>query len=1222
MAFDPNLNPENLKKVNQEATRLLSALGGISSALNEAAKNSAKISGDTLDTFKSSQTQAEKLAKKLQGLTKDQLKGLSLEKTFKSDLIKLDAESAARAAKIATLQENINTLYEIGGEEAMDEADALAESLVQLQEQNSISEEVKKQFENIHQTTREIEKVNPFKGVSEMVQEVPILRKAFDGLANAADKFNDELVEGNSTMKAMGKSLLDIKKGTGIFADIGKGIAAFGIKSAVEGFNRLDEASVTLEKSLNMNTTEAINFQKELIHTANTIQGVTAGDLNKSLIEANQALGTTAKMSSETLLTFTAMTKQMGVSADEASKLNQFSLASGQNFEQFTNEAIGSVQVLNAVNGTAIDYKGILKDVNNMSNAVKLSTQAQGKNLAEAAYQAKKMGLSMGELDNIAGGLLDFEQSIANELEAELLLGRDLNLEKARAAALDNDLVKMGEELQKQGITAAKFADMNRIEQESIAKAMGMSRDSMADMFVEQEALNALSKTAGDTLDQKLKNELKAIDNLKTQEEKEAALAALKKKVGKEELVDKLKAQTLQEKALEAQIDMADTMASAFPTEAITGMKDAMNSLAKYIPALTVAIGALTAAILLMKLGRGIAQFKQFTKSIKGARGSVDDLGKGLGKLGGTADDAAKAAANSMDDMAKTAANSADDAAKAAMNATDDVAKSMTGTLDDVAKSGSKLGGIFKPLKGILSGALDNIKNLGKGIGNAVGKASNLAKNITLAGGGATVVASSMDDVAKATASSADDAAKAAMNATDDVAKTAANSANDAAKAATNSMDNVAKAATNVTDDVAKATASSADDVAKAAMSATDNVAKTATSAADDVAKATANSVDNAAKAATSVVDDATKTMAGGLDDAAKAGSKLGEVFKSFKGLLSGALSGIKNLAKGIGEAVGKAGSLAKNLASAGGGAAGAASAMSGGAGNAAKAATSAAKGSGGAAKAATTAATKSGGGGLFGKAFDFVKGGVSKAVGGVKSVAGQAVEMGGKALDAVNPMTYVKKFFKGGSGVSKLLKKLPGVGALIGPAIAAFEISQAAGSAADPRTVGSATLNALGGLGGGALGAALGTLIPVPVVGTMLGGMAGDYIGRMVADLVSENVDMSGLGQMAINVFGGQTDTEGISPLMAEAGGTSETQIASDTASDFISRPGQPIQKFRPDDIVIGATNPMGGGSGDNARTVELLERLVAAVEKGGIINMDGNKVGTVLGMSSYRTQ
>ena len=122
---------------------------------------------------------------------------------------------------------------------------------------------------------------------------------------------------------------------------------------------------------------------------------------------------------------------------------------------------------------------------------------------------------------------------------------------------------------------------------------------------------------------------------------------------------------------------------------------------------------------------------------------------------------------------------------------------------------------------------------------------------------------------------------------------------------------------------------------------------------------------------------------------------------------------------------------------------------------------------------------------------------------------------------------------------------------------------------------------------------------------------------GRYVADLVSSNIDTSGLGKMAIKAFGG--DEAGATPQIAE-GGSESMEVAPEMAADFISRPGQPIQKFRPDDIIIGGTNPMGGG--DDGRTIELLERLVAAVEKGGVINMDGNKVGTMLGMGSYKTQ
>ena len=177
----------------------------------------------------------------------------------------------------------------------------------------------------------------------------------------------------------------------------------------------------------------------------------------------------------------------------------------------------------------------------------------------------------------------------------------------------------------------------------------------------------------------------------------------------------------------------------------------------------------------------------------------------------------------------------------------------------------------------------------------------------------------------------------------------------------------------------------------------------------------------------------------------------------------------------------------------------------------------------------------------------------------------------------------------------------------IVGPAIETYMLSQTAGGGADPRAVGNQVVNAIGGLGGGLLGSILGSFIPVPGVGTFVGGVLGDMAGRYVADLISDNVDTSGLGKMAINAFGGGEDSEGMG-------------VASDTAADFISRPGQPIQKFRPDDIVIGGTNPMGGG--DDGRTIELLERLVAAVEKGGVINMDGNKVGTMLGMGSYRTQ
>ena len=55
-----------------------------------------------------------------------------------------------------------------------------------------------------------------------------------------------------------------------------------------------------------------------------------------------------------------------------------------------------------------------------------------------------------------------------------------MNLSKAREFALMNDMEGVAREIANQGITAADFAGMNRLAQESLAEALGMSRDELA----------------------------------------------------------------------------------------------------------------------------------------------------------------------------------------------------------------------------------------------------------------------------------------------------------------------------------------------------------------------------------------------------------------------------------------------------------------------------------------------------------------------------------------------------------------------------------------------------------------------------------------------------------------------------------------------------------------------------------------------------------------------
>jgi hypothetical protein len=92
--------------------------------------------------------------------------------------------------------------------------------------------------------------------------------------------------------------------------------------------------------------------------------------------------------------------------------------------------------------------------------------------------------------------MLEWESSIEAELEAELITGKKLNFERARAAALTGDQATLMQEVAAQAGSLEEFQSMNVIAQQSLAKAFGMSRDEMAEMLMQQEAINKYGDAA------------------------------------------------------------------------------------------------------------------------------------------------------------------------------------------------------------------------------------------------------------------------------------------------------------------------------------------------------------------------------------------------------------------------------------------------------------------------------------------------------------------------------------------------------------------------------------------------------------------------------------------------------------------------------------------------------------------------------------------------------
>ena len=314
-----------------------------------------------------------------------------------------------------------------------------------------------------------------------------------------------------------------------------------GMGTLVGVLKSVDDITGTTAKNMGISYSTALDIT-ETFHSMADSSGdifVTTKGISESFNQINQALGTNGKLSQDILVTQTELVKKAGYSVEAATMLSKLSLATGKPTKDIAANFLGSAKALNLVNGTAINEKQLLEDVSGLSKDTLATFADQPGKLAEAAYEARKLGLSLEKLKGSQSALLDIESSIANEFEAEVLTGKQLNLEKARYFALTNDYAGLAKELGNQDITRASFAKMNVLQQESVAKALGMSADTMGGMLIDQEAMSKLSGVDGANAKEKFNNLVKQV-----------GMEEAKKRLGDDTLAQQMEGNNVQERFL------------------------------------------------------------------------------------------------------------------------------------------------------------------------------------------------------------------------------------------------------------------------------------------------------------------------------------------------------------------------------------------------------------------------------------------------------------------------------------------------------------------------------------------------------------------------------------------------------------------------------------------------------------------------------------------------
>jgi len=526
------------KQINEERIKDLDITRSINDEINDGLKALNKES-DFKSAIRRSLKEINKLSEQNFDLSELDLKLSSNKENISKRQKELTKSQNTLLREQAYVDQKINTLLneKIGATEK--EQKALDDQINSFKKvQSGLTEAVissEQYSKNLGAAASGVNKLNKlivpsaFEGLSQVVKDIPGLRKLsgpFEAMAVASKDTAARMTKINIERQAAGKEPMFSQAQIGL-KSLSSGFSALGpiIKSAiapvaiigafVKGLQAIvklmfeaDQQVTDIAKNFNISKDAARDVRDrffELSDNARIYAGLQENQilLQKELVESNiqlnNLLGTSidyttqlGEKGKETVAQFAAITKFLKLSEDEQKGLLDLQQTSGESIKDIKNSVLGSTVNYKIQKGILLDERKILKDVLTASNAIKLTTKGGLDGLTKSAIEAQKLGVSLQKVSDISKGLLNFEESISNELEAELLTGRDLNLETARAAALNGDLATVATEVSKQIGSAAQFSEMNVIQQEALAKSVGLTREELADTLVTQERLNKL----------------------------------------------------------------------------------------------------------------------------------------------------------------------------------------------------------------------------------------------------------------------------------------------------------------------------------------------------------------------------------------------------------------------------------------------------------------------------------------------------------------------------------------------------------------------------------------------------------------------------------------------------------------------------------------------------------------------------------------------------------
>lgn len=278
--------------------------------------------------------------------------------------------------------------------------------------------------------------------------------------------------------------------------------------SFVKIFRHLDEAAANFRISMGLLRPTTVELEKNIrgVYFTMIQTGVEAKDLYEALQAGAATMGTMQSTTVAMAGDMALLKVQLGVAqTTSAAFAMSMGMAAKDTMDSQKNVALFTAALSEAA-GTNLNE--VMQDV---ANATKSSYQFMIKEpatLAKAAIEARRMGTSLQDTAKSAASLINFTESVNAEMQASVLLGESINLQRLRELSYRKQLGAVNKEI----LEIAKkthFDDLDPFQQDAVAKALGKSAEEVGKML---QADREMKRIRGDG---SLTKQLQMYDKLK-----------------------------------------------------------------------------------------------------------------------------------------------------------------------------------------------------------------------------------------------------------------------------------------------------------------------------------------------------------------------------------------------------------------------------------------------------------------------------------------------------------------------------------------------------------------------------------------------------------------------------------------------------------------------------------------------------------------------------------